>query len=94
MDCLKILLATCIAMLKIMCGHVHQQEIDKIIIKNGKYYVENITQSNNIFQQVHKIFTSKKNTHWILTADGIIKLEADSFKENKYSPQLLFHKLK
>ena len=68
--------------------------LDKIIVKNEKYYVENITQSSNIFQQVHKIFTTQNNTHWILTADGIIKLEGDSFKQNKYSPKLLFTQIK
>ena len=68
--------------------------LDKIIIKNGKYYVENITQSNNIFQQVHKIFTTQNGTHWILTADGIIRLDADSPNENRYSPKLLFTQIK
>ncbi len=68
--------------------------LDKIVEKNNEYYVDNITRSNNIFQQVSKINTQKNGTHWIQTADAAIRLGKELYTNNQFSPQLLFSQIK
>ncbi|HLY70875.1 MAG TPA: ATP-binding protein, partial [Puia sp.] len=68
--------------------------LDKIILINGKYYIENITGSGNAFQQIYKISTSKSNEHWVTAADGIIRVTNDFFPASNYTPALQFVQIK
>jgi signal transduction histidine kinase/ligand-binding sensor domain-containing protein len=47
-----------------------QTGLDKISIKNGKYVIENITKSKNIFQGIYKIIHVEKNVYWALSSNG------------------------
>jgi len=68
--------------------------LDRIIEKNGSYYVDNITRSNNIFQQVSKINTQKDGTHWIQAADAMIRLNDHLPINGRYTPKLLLSQVK
>jgi ligand-binding sensor domain-containing protein len=66
-----------------------QGGLDKIRIRNGNYLIENITRSNNVYQYVSEVQTSKGNIHWILTAGGVIKIAPDSFVQTHFSPAII-----
>jgi len=68
--------------------------LDKIIFIHGAYYVENITRSANTFQQTFKVSDSKNGDHWVVTADGIMKVTRGSSPGNNYIPTLMFAQIK
>jgi len=47
-----------------------QTGLDKISFKEGKYVIENITKSKNIFQGIFKIIPVEKNRYWALSSNG------------------------
>jgi ligand-binding sensor domain-containing protein len=66
-----------------------QGGLDKIRIRNGHFLIENITRSNNVYQFVSKVQTSKANIHWVLTAGGVIKIAPDSFVQTQFHPGII-----
>jgi signal transduction histidine kinase len=50
--------------------------LDRVQEKNGKWTVENISRSNNVYQNVLKVVTTKSGEHWALTTTGVIKVKA------------------
>jgi signal transduction histidine kinase/ligand-binding sensor domain-containing protein len=66
-----------------------QGGLDKIRIKNGNYLIENITRSNNVYQYISKVQTSKGNVHWVVTAGGVIKINRDSSLPTHFLPAIM-----
>lgn len=71
-----------------------QTGLDKIFIKNGKYIIENITKSINIYQTISKITSGDKNITWALTSAGtIIKVSSNTSIGQTSAPPLLLTSL-
>ena len=66
-----------------------QGGLDKIRIRNGNFLIENVTRSNNIYQYVSKVQTSRGNNHWVLTAGGVIRIAPDSFVQSHFHPVII-----
>jgi ligand-binding sensor domain-containing protein len=66
-----------------------QGGLDKIRIRNGSFLIENVTRSNNIYQYVSEVQTSRGNNHWVLTAGGVIKIGPDSFVQSHFKPVII-----
>ena len=66
-----------------------QGGLDQIRIRGGSFLIENVTRSNNIYQYVSKVQTSKGNNHWVLTAGGVIKIAPDSFVQSHFLPFII-----
>ena len=64
--------------------------LDKISELDGRFYVENITKNNIIFQQVLNIATTKSGIHWALSTGGIIRINKEIKAASSYTPGLLF----
>ena len=64
--------------------------LDKIIQKNGWYFIENITRGNNIFQYVRKVQTDKQGIVWVVTSSGLIRIMPSSNQPVAYLPHILF----
>lgn len=70
-----------------------QGGLDKIRIKNGNYLIENITRSNNVYQYISKVQTSKGNVHWATTAGGIIRIAPDSSESTHFRPAIMLRNI-
>ena len=70
-----------------------QGGLDKIQLKNGKFIIENVTRSNNIYQYISKIQTNKQGIHWVLTGSGIIRIAPSEKIESKFQPKIIFREI-
>ena len=71
-----------------------QTGLDKIFLKNGKYFIANPGKNNTIFQSVFKIRTNKDGTTWAMHNDGsLIKILSETTRLS-YTPPLLLTSIK
>jgi ligand-binding sensor domain-containing protein len=72
-----------------------QSGLDKIFQKNNRYIVANIGKSNNIFQAISRIRTTKNGTVWAMNGDGsLIKIVPDTPVTAAIAPTLLLTAVK
>jgi ligand-binding sensor domain-containing protein/signal transduction histidine kinase len=64
--------------------------LDKIQLRDGEYFIENMTSRNNIYQYILKIQASKGNIHWALTGSGIIRIGSSETLQTSYQPEIIF----
>jgi signal transduction histidine kinase/ligand-binding sensor domain-containing protein len=67
--------------------------LDKIQLRNGKFFIENTTRSNNIYQYIVKIQTSKEAVHWVQTQGGIIRIAPAETSQNNFQPKIIFREI-
>jgi signal transduction histidine kinase/ligand-binding sensor domain-containing protein len=67
--------------------------LDKIQPKGGSFSIENTTRSNNIYQYISKIQTSKGGVHWIQTGEGVIRIAPAETPQNNFQPKILFREI-
>ena len=71
-----------------------QTGLDKIFRKDDRYIIGNMSKSNNFFQSVIKIVTTKDNSVWALTNEGsILKVTSASPSMLPVPPPLLLTSL-
>src|SRR6185295_12261265 len=64
--------------------------LDKIQQRGNKWVIENTTRSNNIYQKILKVNTTKSGDHWILTTNGIIRIKpSNSLPSENFNPNIL-----
>ncbi len=66
-----------------------QGGMDRIKFNSGHYLIENITRSNNVYQYISKVQTSKGNVHWALTGGSVIKISPDSAGPPGFQPAIM-----
>ncbi|MFL5774348.1 MAG: two-component regulator propeller domain-containing protein, partial [Flavisolibacter sp.] len=72
-----------------------QSGLDKVFQKNDTYIVANIGKSNNIFQSVARIRTTRNGTVWAMNNDGsLIKIIPDTPVTTTIPPSLLLTAVK
>lgn len=64
--------------------------LDKVVLRDGKIIVENVTTANNMLHSIYKIQGTRKGIHWVLTDKGIIKIGKQETLRNPVNPVLLF----
>ncbi len=67
--------------------------LDKIQLKGEKFFIENVTLNNNIYQHIGKIKTTKSGMHWIITGAGVIKIGPDKTMPGDFQPKILFREI-
>ena len=70
-----------------------QSGIDKILLKDGKYVIANISKSNNLFQTIYRIGITSDHTAWAFNNNGgMLKILATQ-RTKAAAPPLLFTRL-
>ena len=69
--------------------------LDKIQQRGNKWMVENTTRSNNIYQKIEKVNTTRSGDHWILTTNGIIRIKPfNSLSSESFNPNILLTEIR
>jgi len=68
--------------------------LDQVQLKDGKIFIENITLSNNLYEHIIKIQTTKQGVHWVSTEGGVIKIEPATSITNHFHPKIIFTEIK
>jgi signal transduction histidine kinase len=64
--------------------------LDKIQLRGGNSFIENITSGKNVYQYILKIQSSKGNIHWALTGSGVIRIDPSETLRTAYLPKIIF----
>ncbi len=67
--------------------------LDRVSSGNGKYTIENITLSSNIYQHVVKILTTKSGVHWALTESSLVKISPGKSPAVTFQPKIIFREI-
>ena len=67
--------------------------LDRVSSRNGKFTIENITLSSNIYQHVVKIQTTKSGVHWAVTESSLVKISPGKSPPITFQPKIIFREI-
>jgi signal transduction histidine kinase/ligand-binding sensor domain-containing protein len=67
--------------------------LDKIQWNDGKVQIENITLSNNLYQRISKIQTTRSGVHWVVTQSGVLKINPGKLAPVSFQPKIIFREI-
>ena len=67
--------------------------LDKLRFVNGRFLIEDITPSNDMYQRIVKILPSSRGIHWVKALEGFMKIFPSKVEKREYIPPVLFSKV-
>jgi signal transduction histidine kinase/ligand-binding sensor domain-containing protein len=67
--------------------------LDRISMRDGKFSIDNITISSNLYQHVVKIQTTKSGEHWAIAESGVIKITPEKNPRVSFQPGIILREI-
>lgn len=67
--------------------------LDRIRFVNGRFTIDDLTHTNDNYQNIYKILPSRDDIHWALVKGGYMKIGPLPAEKNQYQPHLLFSQI-
>jgi len=68
--------------------------LDRIRFENGRFTIDDLTHSYDNYQGVYKIQSTRKEVHWALVVEGLMKIGPSPRKSREYHPHILLSEIR